>query len=133
MAKKNPNYNEGLDLPYKNHYNYQDKITDQERFETVDPVSMTVQESSHSVAEIMQRALGGIPEERVNIEYMDQEDIDKISEFYTVGLDLTDLDRLSENVKDLQIIVDEAKNAKEIAEKETIPELTPEIKTEPTN
>ena len=114
MAKKNlvepvPNYNAGEELPYRNQHNYDS---------TPPPPlapgpSMTVRGQAYSVKEIMERALGGIIPERKNYEYFDVEDIDNINEFYSMGFDLTDLDRLAEQSALFNDAVQKAKEAKD--------------------
>ena len=70
-----PDYNTG-EVPYTNQSNYNQRKRPER---PLDPVSITVPGEAMTIQEIMERALGGMPIERENYGYFDQEDIDKIS------------------------------------------------------
>lgn len=106
-------------LPYRNHlgmqimrdHTFSPDIAEGEEI-------MTIPGEAKSIKEIMDRALQGVPPTGRDVEYFDQEDLDLINEFHAPGsLDLTDLDRLDEQVKSLKEAVERAKNEKAEAEK----------------
>lgn len=122
MAKaksiQEPDYNNGANLPYHNSYNYQDSVKIEDRKEINTEPSQTVQGAAMTTKEIMEKALGGIPETRANLQYFDQPDLDKINEFYRSGFDLTDLDNLSDSVAEMNQVFKQAADAKRKKEEE---------------
>lgn len=126
-----PDYNTG-EVPYTNQSNYNQRKRPER---PLDPVSITVPGEAMTIQEIMERALGGMPIERENYGYFDQEDIDKISKFYAPhNLDLTDLDELRNEVAEFQAAVDNAIENRDNPEPEPepIPEPEPTPDTDPT-
>ncbi len=85
--------------------------------------SQTVPGESFTVKEIMDRILGGIKPEFEEVQFFDQENLDRINDF---PIDLTDLDRTRTELEEMTIAVDAA-----IAESESQPEEEPEVPEEP--
>lgn len=108
-----PNYNEGKDLPYHNQYNYNSRVRPEDRYETNEGPSMTIQGQALSVGEILERALGGVPPQQRNYEYFDVEDIDNINEMFTAGFDLTDLDELDRRAAIFAEAIERAKEKRD--------------------
>ena len=87
-----------------------------------DNKSMTIPGEAYSIQELLQRAQSGQPlMQNTVVQYMDQEDLDKITHFYRQGLDLTDIDELrqatNQQAQLLNEAIDTAKAEKAAAEK----------------
>ncbi|AXL14956.1 hypothetical protein [Microviridae sp.] len=104
------------------------------RFETPKGKSKTVLGEARSIQELLERMVSGtFEDEKSNATYIDAE-ISQINKFYGQPLDLTDLDELRENNKQmLGEIEREIQSRVEEAEKETAEqsEATPEPDSEP--
>lgn len=77
------------------------------RFEKIEGKSQTIQGETRTIAELLRKEVTGMPIGRRPVEYMEVEDIDKISEFYRPIVDLTDLQRLKEHNAALEYQINE--------------------------
>jgi hypothetical protein len=76
----------------------------------MDPVSLTVQGETRTIAELLQRAQQGIPIAKRVYEYIDA-DINAVSYFNRPNLDLTDLEALNTHIQNLSQSVQTAQLA----------------------
>ncbi len=115
-------------------YNYVTPQTYKQKPDPLDPgVSQTIPGEAKSIKQIMKDALRGFSPPERSVQFIDQEDLDKINEFYTQGpLDLTDLDRLAEANLETQQIIEEAIAKRDATETEPEPEPVPDPEPEPT-
>jgi hypothetical protein len=91
------------------------------RYEAVDldMPSMTKQDDSYTIVQLLQRMKAGLPLTQTEPVYLDVEDVEHINEYFNPGqLDLTDLDQLKENIAFMQSAVKKAEANKKAAEKE---------------
>ncbi len=114
-------------------YNYVTPQTYKQKPDPLDPgVSQTIPGEAKTIKKIMEEALRGYTPPERSVQFIDQEDLDKINEFYTQGpLDLTDLDRLAEANLEAQKMIEDA-IARRDAEPEPEPEPVPDPEPEPT-
>lgn len=88
--------------------------------------SQTIPGESLTMKQIIEKYAMGIPLDRRNVEYFDQEDLDYINKFYQPGsLDLTDLDELQTHISTLQNSVTEAMEKAKAAESTPQPAAIP--------
>ena len=118
MSKKK--IEESADV-YENKYGYKQRHAayGPKGTEENDEQSMTIPNDAYTIDEIIKRSMSGMPAEHErNVMYFDQEDLDKINEFYTVPQDFTDLDRLREQHQEQAKMLERAMKAKEELEQQ---------------
>lgn len=140
--ERNPNYSEGMDLPYWNQHNYNKPQEEppvrppRRKTESDFGESLTIPGEAMSIKQIMERAMGGIAPEQRNYQYFDEEDLDKVDRFFSNpgSFDLTDLDEFRERVTNLKEAVDRAvrKKDEETEEPEEAEVIEENVDTEPT-
>lgn len=64
--------------------------------------SETIQGETKSIAQLLQKEMHGLVQERKKVAFLDSEDLDKINKFYRPLNDLTDLDEFKSYAADLQ-------------------------------
>lgn len=90
-------------LVIRSHYN---PLVSPTKYESNDEESMTVQGEGYTIKELLSRAIEGLPLGRREVQYLDQEDLSKISQFYRPIVDMSDLDYLKEHNAALQFQID---------------------------
>lgn len=109
---------------YKTHYG-----KNEQKFEAVKGEHETVEGEALSIAELLKREMNGIQGTRQNVFYMDNVDLDKITEFYRASHDLTDLETIINENKRIQKMLDSAiKAAEKKVKEEEIPQKDPKQK-----
>lgn len=97
------NYNQYADqIPHRNDgYEYSSEE---------DRKKMVVEGEAYTIQELMERAKAGmpIPSSARTADYMEVDDVEKISRFYRNGLDLTDIDEYAKSVSEFKESVDKA-------------------------
>lgn len=74
--------------------------------------SQTVPGEAMTIQQIMDRAMAGTPPEQSDAQYFDVDDVSQVDEFFSTGLDLTDIDRLNARATELMGAIEEAKKRK---------------------
>jgi len=75
--------------------------------------SLTVQNDSLTISEIIRRYANGIPVQFKQSQYLDVQDIQSINRFYSPAIDLTDLDTLNEQIGHLNDAVNALQKQKD--------------------
>lgn len=118
------------ELFYQTAYNYKPG----KGRENIETESKTVPNKTRTIKEIVNRYKAGMPPEMKNVQYFDEEELEKINRFYRPGaFDLTDIEALAERTRELEHIVQQALNKKEQEQKQEArdresiePPLTPD-------
>ena len=103
-------------------------VTGNPRYEDVDPVSMTIQDDSYTIQELLQRSAQGMNALHQSTTYIDVTDLNQISQYfrYPGSLDLTEVGEFYDEVSRLKKRIEKAKKLKEKKEDEESKDLKKE-------